>query len=92
MTDADYADAFREAGIDVASLPPAEAGAKIEARPSAVRVSLATAIDDWAAVRRDARAARRVRAPTHRGCPSGRPRPWRNRLRELLQTPLAKTG
>ena len=26
VTDADYADAFREAGIDVASLPPAEAG------------------------------------------------------------------
>src|SRR5262249_49479661 len=27
-TDADYAEAFREAGIDVMALPPAEAGAK----------------------------------------------------------------
>ncbi len=32
-TDANYADAFREAGIDIAALPPAEAGAKIQARP-----------------------------------------------------------
>ena len=34
ITDRDYADAFREAGIDLATLPPAEAGAKIKARPA----------------------------------------------------------
>ena len=33
ITDADYAEAFRKDGIDVAALPPAEAGARIKARP-----------------------------------------------------------
>jgi eukaryotic-like serine/threonine-protein kinase len=48
-----YASAFREAGLDVTAMPPGEAGAKIRARPSAVAVTLAAALDDWAAVRRD---------------------------------------
>ena len=47
-TDAAYAAAFREAGIDVAALPPAEAGARIRARPATVAVALAAALDDWA--------------------------------------------
>ncbi len=51
-TDAAYADAFREAGIDLATLPPAEAGAKIKARPPSVALALAAALDDWAAMRR----------------------------------------
>jgi serine/threonine-protein kinase len=55
-TDHDYAGAFREAGIDLASLPPAEAGAKLVARPPSVALALATAVDDWAAVRRGKRA------------------------------------
>jgi serine/threonine-protein kinase len=58
MTDADYADAFREMGIDLAALPPADAGAKIHARPAAVQIALAAALDDWAAVRRDLRGDR----------------------------------
>ena len=60
-TDAAYAEAFREAGIDLASLPPAEAGAKIKARPPSVATALAAALDDWAAIRRSKRkdAARR---------------------------------
>ena len=35
-TDAAYADAFREAGLDLAPWRPAEAGARIRARPPAV--------------------------------------------------------
>ena len=36
ISDRDYAAAFREAGIDVTALPPAEAGARIKARPASV--------------------------------------------------------
>ena len=50
-TDAAYAGAFRDAGIDLVALPPAQVGAKIQARPSTVAVSLSAALDDWAAVR-----------------------------------------
>ena len=51
-TDAAYADAFKEAGIDLAALPPAAAGEQIKARPPATALALAVALDDWAAVRR----------------------------------------
>ena len=80
ITDAAYADAFREAGIDLASLPPAEAGAKIKARPASV-------------VARPGRGARRLggdppgqarddagrRGATERGRPRRRPRPLAQR-------------
>src|SRR5262249_12562143 len=46
-TDAAYAEAFREAGIDLTTLAPAEAGAQIKARPPAVAVAIAAALDDW---------------------------------------------
>ena len=52
VTDHDYADAFSEAGIDLASLPPEEAGAKMKARPPSVTLALAAALDDWAGIRR----------------------------------------
>ena len=52
MTDAAYEEAFRGAEIDVAGLPRATAVAKIRSRPYAVRVAIASALDDWAAVRR----------------------------------------
>jgi len=83
-TDAAYADAFREAGIDVGALPPAEAGAKIQARPAAVRVALAAALDDWAAELRnrgdDKAGAEQIIEVARLADPD----PWRNRLRELL--------
>jgi tetratricopeptide (TPR) repeat protein len=50
-TDAAYADAFKERGIDLAVLLPAAAGATIKARPPATPQALAVALDDWAAVR-----------------------------------------
>ena len=86
ISDAAYADAFREAGIDVDSLPPATAGATISSRPPVVRVSLATALDWWAAVRRtlrrDAAGALRLTEVARLADPD----PWRNRLRELFQS------
>ncbi|MFI5460714.1 MAG: tetratricopeptide repeat protein [Isosphaerales bacterium] len=84
--DAAYEDAFREAGIDIAALPPAEAGTKIKARPTAVSLALAAALDYWAAVRR---ASRGDQAGARRLTEAARladPDPWRNRLRELLLT------
>ena len=51
-TDAAYAEAFREAGLDLAALSPAEARGQIRARPPATALALAAALDDWAAVRR----------------------------------------
>ena len=56
ITDHDYAEAFRAAGIDFGSLKAAEAGAKIKARPPSVALALATALDDWAAICRTKRA------------------------------------
>ena len=63
-TDAAYADAFRDAGLDVAALSAAEATERIRARPPEVVTALATAMDDWAAIRRD----RRRTAPARRHC------------------------
>ena len=51
-THADCAEAFREAGIDLSALPPEEAGARIRARPPAVAISMAAALDDWAGLNR----------------------------------------
>jgi len=89
-TDADYADAFHEAGIDIAAVPPADAAAKVRARPAAVRVVLAAALDDWADVRRGLRGdhagARRLTEAARLADPD----PWRNRLREVLQTPPSR--
>jgi tetratricopeptide (TPR) repeat protein len=49
--DRDYAQAFRDYGIDVDALPPAEAGRQLQAR--AIRVELAAALDVWALARRE---------------------------------------
>jgi Flp pilus assembly protein TadD len=84
-TDLAYGEAFREAGLDVAELSPAEAEAKIQTRLRTVVVDIRTALDDWAAVRRDRRSdqagARRLSDIARLADPD----PWRNRLRELLQ-------
>ena len=83
-TNTAYANAFRGAGIDVTALPPAEAGAKLRSRPSAVALALATAVDHWAAVRRDdlgdtAGAGRLIEVAR-----VADPDPWRNGLRDAL--------
>ena len=74
VTDAAYADAFGDAGIDLAGRPPAEAGATIKARPPSVALALAVALDDWSAIRRVRRDGPRACA-IERGRPSRRPRP-----------------
>ena len=51
ISDRDYAKLFREAGIDIALLQPAGAGARIRAWSAPVAVATVAALDDWAAVR-----------------------------------------
>jgi tetratricopeptide (TPR) repeat protein len=85
-TDAAYADAFREAGLD-ADGPPAKFGAAIRARPAAVAQSLAAALDDWAAIRRgwgsDGAGAARLGEIARAADPD----PWRCALRAALSRP-----
>jgi serine/threonine-protein kinase len=85
-TDAAYADAFREAGLD-ADGPPAKVGAAIRARPAVVAQSLAAALDDWAAIRRgwgsDASGADRLGEIARAADPD----PWRCALRAALSRP-----
>ncbi len=88
-TDAAYAAAFREAGIDVAELQPAQAGAKVKTRPAAVAVSVAAALDYWAVM---GRGFRRDRAGAERLVQVARAAdadPWRNQLRDALGVPEA---
>src|SRR5262245_9841507 len=86
-TDADYADAFRGADLDIVALPSAEAAARISGRPPAVAEALVSAVDDWASVRRDRRedkaGARRL-SEIAGGADSD---PWRNALRTALDQP-----
>jgi serine/threonine-protein kinase len=85
-TNAAYATAFREAGIDVAALPPAEAGAKIKARPTTVAVALSAAVDYWAKVRRqlgDTSGAQKLAQVASTADPD----PWRNKFRDALNSP-----
>jgi serine/threonine-protein kinase len=91
VSDAAYADAFREAGIDMATLPPAEAGAKIKARPASVGLALAASLDDWASQRRRARPKpeegwKHLVAAARNADPD----PRRDRLRELWSWPDRK--
>jgi serine/threonine-protein kinase len=86
-TDSAYTTAFRYAGIDVATLPPAEAGARIKARPVAVGVTLAAALDDWAAVRREKRSDRAGAERLAQAARAADPDPWRSGLRDALDSP-----
>jgi eukaryotic-like serine/threonine-protein kinase len=86
-TDAAYADAFGDAGIDLVVLTPAEAGARIRARSSSVALALAAALDDWAAARRgkpgDADGSVRLGEAARVADPD----PWRIELRNALDQP-----
>ena len=86
-TDAAYADAFREAGLDVAALSAEEAAKRIRARPPEVATALATAVDDWAAVRRDRRKDRAGAAALSALAGAADPDPWRIGLRGALDLP-----
>ena len=84
ITDRDYADAFLGAGIDPVNRPPAEAGAKIKARPPSVAMALAGALDDWAAIRQGRRADAAGAARLREAARIADPDPWRIRLRTAL--------
>jgi serine/threonine-protein kinase len=83
-SDAAYAAAFREAGIDLTKLAPAEAAAKISARPPSVVPSLTAALDDWAAIRRGRRRNAEGAALLSRVAQLADPDAWRNELRAAL--------
>ena len=81
--EAEYRSAFRDYGVDVDAVLPAEAGAKLAASP--VAVELANALDQWTFLRRMPRhretaGARRLVAIAKAADPDL----WRNRLRETL--------
>jgi serine/threonine-protein kinase len=75
--EAAYAAAFRDAGIDLASLAPAEAGAKIKARPASVSLALAAVLDDWTTIRRG-------RDPV-RAAQVSQPSRWKEAIDELAR-------
>jgi len=83
-SDANYAAAFREAGLDVTHRPPAEVGAEIKSRPAAFSVALAAALDDWAAERRRNRRDRAGAQRLAEAARSADPDPWRGGLRDAL--------
>ena len=86
-TDEAYADAFREADLDLSILPPTEVGERIRARRADEAVMMAAALDDWASVRRN----RRSDLPGANRCSeaarSADPDRWRNTLRAALTPP-----
>jgi tetratricopeptide (TPR) repeat protein len=82
--DSSYAEAFREYGIDVEALEPAEAAARIRARM--IRLELTTAVDIWADRRRQARPPgdegwKRLLAVARAADLDV----WRNRLRDAMR-------
>jgi serine/threonine-protein kinase len=83
-TDAAYADAFQQAGIDLAALPSAEVGAAIKAHAPATRLALAATLDDWAAVRRSRRGDKAGAKQLSDAARSADPDPWRRDLRDAL--------
>ncbi len=53
VTDMAYAEAFRRSGIDVDTLTPTEAAARLRARPAAVALPVLSSLDTWSLVRRN---------------------------------------
>jgi tetratricopeptide (TPR) repeat protein/tRNA A-37 threonylcarbamoyl transferase component Bud32 len=83
-TAAEYAQAFREYGIDVDALGPEEAAKRIRARPDVVVRELVGAVIDWSWThwrkgRKDTPESRRLAALARAVDPD----PWRNQLRDL---------
>ncbi len=77
ISDRNYADAFRDAGMDLEALPPAEAGARIKARTPVVAIELAGALDDWAAIRRGKRGNATAALRLSEVASIADPDPWR---------------
>jgi serine/threonine-protein kinase len=86
--DGEYAKAFQEYDLDLDVLEPAEAAARIRARPEEVAAALTAAMDDWALERR----ARGREAGWRRLLAAARAAdsdPWRDRVRAHLERLVA---
>jgi serine/threonine-protein kinase len=88
-SDAAYARAFREYGIDPEALPPQETARRVRARP--IARELVAALDDWAKVRRTATRPDDAASwrPLVEAARAADPEPWRDRLRGALLHPEA---
>ncbi len=78
-TDADYAEAFRKAGLDLDATRPDEAGKWLASRTDPIE--LAGYIDDWAFVRRAASRPEPAWRQLVAAARGGDPDPWRDALR-----------
>ena len=89
VADGLFADAFREAGLDLAAIGPTEIGHALSSRPSRVKEAIISVLDCWAIARRD-RAAKGHedvgpwRLPLAAARASD-PNPWRNCLRDAFE-------
>ena len=86
QTVGDYAASFRSAGLDLKRQPPEEVGRSIARRPARVALALATAIDDWAALRYE-HGDRELAARLIAAARVADPDPWRGRLRSAVLQP-----
>ena len=86
ITDIAYADAFRQAGLDVSALSSEEAARRLRSRPSGVASNLAVALDHWAAIRRDRRRDRAGAALLSALAAAADPDPWRIGLRKAFDS------
>jgi serine/threonine-protein kinase len=84
-TDAQFAQAFREYGIDVDRLAAQDAADRLRARP--IRRELAVAIDLWSVTRSPELAAPRTWQHLTAVARRADPDPWRNQLRDTLARP-----
>ena len=91
-TDKSYASAFHDGGIDVVTLPAAETGTRIRAKPEAVRLALAAALDDWAAVRRRRRGNRAGRSNSAKSLRWPTPTPGATNSARCSRSPGARTA
>jgi hypothetical protein len=81
--DAEFARAFRDFGIDIDALPPAEAAAQIT--PRTIHFALVKALDEWAPLRKRARGENDTSwTKLIEIARQADPDAWRNRCREAL--------
>jgi tetratricopeptide (TPR) repeat protein len=90
-TDREFAEAFRDYGVDLERTDPTKAGVALSGR--AASVEIAAALDDWCAIRQYDLAGR-PNAPPWKGLAEAAraadPDSWRNMLRALYGRPLSE--
>jgi serine/threonine-protein kinase len=91
--DREYAEAFRDFGLDLDAADPREAAGRLAGRPATVEI--AAALDEWCKIRRldlggapDGPSWRRLAEVARLADPDE----WRNALRALYGTPLAESA